>query len=295
VDKTTGWTSHDVVARVRRLAGQKRVGHAGTLDPGASGVLPVLLGRATRLMDLVQSGRKTYVASVALGSATDTDDADGAALSTAPVPPLSVTMIEEALSRFRGEILQTPPAYSALKVQGQRAYDLARRGVAVELAPRPVTIDALSLLSLGEASFEIEVVCSKGTYIRALARDIAVALGTVGHMAALRRTAVGPFTLADAHTLDDINATLESHTSPAATAVRDRRFSSFEDFVVPSREADRAAPAFAANDEEARRLANGQSITTSLRADRVWVYDPLGRLLCLATADGSQLRTLLQL
>jgi tRNA pseudouridine55 synthase len=240
-------------------------------------VLPVLLGRATRLMDLVQSGRKTYVARVSLGTATDTDDAEGTVIGSASVAVLSMSDVEAALSQFRGEIMQTPPPYSALKVNGQRAYDLARRGVAVELAPRPVTISALRLLALADDCFEIEVECSKGTYIRALARDIAVALGTVGHMAALRRTAVGPFTLPDAHTLDDLAA------------------APLDSFVLSGRDADRAAPWLTTNEDDTRRLTNGQWIATSLRAERVWVYDPLGHLLCLATADGSALRPLLQL
>src|SRR5207248_4612077 len=143
-----------------------------------------LLGRATRLMDLVQSGRKTYIATVALGSATDTDDAEGAITATAAVPQLSSSEIEAALENFRGEIQQTPPAYSALKVSGQRAYDLARRGAPVELAARPVTIDTLSLVDRTATSLTIAVTCSKGTYIRALARDIPQSLGTLGHMTA---------------------------------------------------------------------------------------------------------------
>ena len=267
-----------MVARVRRLVGQKRVGHAGTLDPMASGVLPVLLGRATRLMDLVQSGRKTYVATVALGASTDTDDALGTVLAHADVPPISAASIESVLAQFRGDIVQTPPPYSALKVGGQRAYDLARRGVAVALAARPITIDALTLLAWSSSTLELEVTCSKGTYIRALARDVGVALGTLGHMTALRRTRVGPFAIEDAVSLDQL-ATL-----------------GLEPCLRAARCADQAAPAHTATAAEAARLRNGQPIEHDLlRAGRVWVYDPDGQLLCLASADGTLLRPLLQL
>jgi tRNA pseudouridine55 synthase len=267
------------VARVRKLSHQRRVGHAGTLDPLASGVLPVLLGRATRLMDLVQSGRKTYVTTVSLGSATETDDAEGAITATAPVPRLSAAALHAALAAFQGEILQTPPAYSALKVNGQRAYDLARRGAAVTLAPRSVTIDALFLLDFTPDTLTLEVTCSKGTYIRALARDIAQALGTVGHMSALRRTRVGPFTLERACTLDELaDIGVESACLPASAA-----------------ESDSAAPAVTVSPADAHRLSNGQALSTLLRAERVWVYDPSVRLLCLATADGVHLKPLIQL
>ena len=274
-----GWTSHDVVARVRRLAGQKRVGHAGTLDPLASGVLPVLLGRATRLMELVQSGRKTYRTTVSLGRATETDDAEGSVTAEAPVPVLSAAAIEDALAGFRGDILQTPPPYSALKVGGQRAYALARRGETVTLAPRPLTIETLRGLRFDERDLELEVVCSKGTYIRALARDIARALGTVGHMGALRRTRVGPFSAVGAHTLDALAAEgIDPHVLSAQRVLPD-------------------APMLMLGSEQAHRVRNGQSIRVEgpLRPGHVWVYDPHGRLLCLGTADADLLRPLIQL
>ena len=267
------------MAKVRRLAGQKRVGHAGTLDPMASGVLPILLGRATRLMDFVQSGRKHYVTTVTLGSATDTDDTEGTVIAESPIPTVSAASIEAALHAFRGDILQTPPPYSALKVAGQRAYDLARRGEAVTLAPRPVTIDALTLLGFDPTHLELEVVCSKGTYIRALARDIAHELGTVGHMSALRRTSVGPFSVAEAHSPDALAA--DGCDRHLLTAQR----------VLPD------APSMTATAEEARKLFNGQStrVDGTLRTGHVWVYDPDGQLLCLGSFDDSLLRPLIQL
>jgi tRNA pseudouridine55 synthase len=262
-----------VVAKVRGLAGQKRVGHAGTLDPLAEGVLPVLLGRATRLADFVQSGVKTYRAEVQLGTATETDDAEGAITSTASVPPFSMVLLEAALDRFRGTIVQTPPRYSALKVGGQRAYAIARAGGDVDLQPRAITIHDLRLLQQTPSGLTLEVTCSKGTYVRALARDLALALGTVGHLVALLRTRVGPFLLEDALTLEEIAARgLETVLQPASCALP-------------------ASPTFCADPDQTGRLANGQAVPAAcLRADAVWVYDPDGRLLCLASADGELLR-----
>ncbi len=264
---------------MRRLAGQKRVGHAGTLDPLAEGVLPVLLGRATRLADAVQAGRKTYVATIQLGTATETDDSEGHVIDAQPVPPLNEVLLEDTLRHFTGEILQTPPKYSALKVAGRRAYDLARAGDEVTLSPRPVTIDALELLEYFGDTVRIEVTCSKGTYIRALARDIAASLHTVGHMSALTRTRVGPFALADALTLEDIaNATVASTLLSPHCAIPE-------------------APTFAAAPDEARKLANGQpvAVAAGLRADHVWVYDPDNQLIGLAAADGHLLHPRLAL
>ena len=262
-----------MVARIRRLADQKRVGHAGTLDPLAEGVLPVLLGRATRLTDFIQTGRKTYRAAVCLGRATETDDAEGAVTSVAPVPSLSKGQVEDVLTAFEGEILQTPPSYSALKVGGRRAYAVARGGGEVNLAARPVTIHELRLLSLAEGELTLEVTCSKGTYIRALARDVAAALGTVGHLRALTRTRVGPFSLDHSIALDAL----------AGRGV--------DAFIQPASRAIPEAPSFSADGAQVARLANGQAVgVNGLRADAVWVYDPHGRLVCLASADGIHLR-----
>jgi tRNA pseudouridine55 synthase len=268
-----------VVARVRRLADQKRVGHAGTLDPLARGVLPVLLGRATRLADYIQSGRKTYEAVIQLGAATETDDAEGAVIASAPVPGVSVAELEAVLGEFTGEILQTPPKYSALKVDGRRAYALARGGADVALAPRPIIIDALSLLDRTDTTLSLEVTCSKGTYIRALARDIAERLGTVGHLAGLLRTRVGPFTLAEASPLADL-----SHEG-------------LTEVLLPGSAAVPDAPTYCADADGARRFANGQVLSTenALHADVVWVYDPDGRLIGLGCAEDGLLRPRLAL
>jgi tRNA pseudouridine55 synthase len=268
-----------VVARVRRLAGQKRVGHAGTLDPLAEGVLPILLGRATRLADYIQAGRKTYVADIELGTATETDDSEGAVVDQRAVPPITPFTLQATLDSFTGEILQTPPRYSALKVGGRRAYSLARAGDEVTLSPRPVTIDSLCLVSYTDATLTVEVTCSKGTYIRALARDIAASLGTVGHMSALTRTRVGPFDLSNALTIEDVARRSVKAALQSATG------------AIPD-----AATCIASTDA-LRAFANGQPIPlpAGLRAARVWVYDPDGHLIGLGAADGRVLRPRLAL
>jgi tRNA pseudouridine55 synthase len=263
VYKEPGWTSHDVVAKVRKLAGQKRVGHAGTLDPLAEGVLPVLLGRATRLAEAIQAGEKRYQAWVTLGVATTTDDAEGEITARHPVPPL--TDVESILGQFAGTIWQVPPVYSAIKVNGQRAYALARRGSTPELAPRQVTIAELRLLDITQDCLAIEVGCSKGTYVRALARDIAIALGTVGHLRRLVRTQVGPFRLEDAVGLPDL------HLLPPEAALPD-------------------TPEYHADAAEVGRLVNGQALACALVAPTLRVHDPSGHLVCIASADGDQLR-----
>jgi tRNA pseudouridine55 synthase len=205
IDKPAGMTSHDVVARVRRLSRQKRVGHGGTLDPAATGVLPVGLGEATRLLEYLVEGRKRYLATIMLGRTTTTDDAEGETLVERAVPPLTAEQLHKVLASFTGIIQQVPPMYSAIQVEGRRLYDLARQGQELELAARPVEIDAITLLEWQSPGLTIDVSCGKGTYIRALARDIGVTLGCGAHLAALRRTAVGPLSLESAVPL----ATLE--------------------------------------------------------------------------------------
>jgi tRNA pseudouridine55 synthase len=210
VDKPAGPTSHDIVALVRRLSGMKRVGHGGTLDPFARGVLPVFLGRATRVVEYHLGDRKQYRATVCFGSGSTTDDLEGE-LTALPGPALAEAAVEAALGGFRGQIVQVPPAYSAIKVAGRRAYALARAGQPLELAPRSVTIHRLEILEWDATDSTrpialVEVDCSAGTYIRALARDLGAALGSAAYLGALSRTASGPFNLADAVSLDAVRA-----------------------------------------------------------------------------------------
>jgi tRNA pseudouridine55 synthase len=220
VAKPVGPTSHDVVGLIRRLAATKRVGHGGTLDPFAAGVLPLFLGKGTRLVEYHLGDRKRYRATVCFGASSTTDDLEGA-LTPATGPAPSRTTVKAALAGFLGPIEQRPPAYSAIKVAGRRAYALARAGESVALAPRSVTIHALELVDWDEATDRepiaiVDVECSAGTYVRSLARDLGAAVGSAAYLGALTRTASGPFELGVAIGLDDIRAAAAD--GPAAIA-----------------------------------------------------------------------------
>ena len=213
IDKPPDMTSFDVVRVVRRAAGIRRVGHAGTLDRPATGVLPIALGPSTRLIDSLMDARKRYRATVTLGVETDTYDAAGEVQARHDASGVTCADVEDALEAFRGELLQTPPAFSAVKLEGERAWRAARRGERPQLEPRPVTVYELELTSCEPPELEIEVECSKGFYMRSLAHDLGEALGVGGHLASLSRTAVGPFRLEDATTLDDAVLMLEGGLS----------------------------------------------------------------------------------
>jgi len=218
VDKPGGMTSHDVVARVRRLAGTRKVGHAGTLDPMATGVLVLGVNRATRLLGHLTLSDKRYDATIRLGVRTTTDDAEGEVLETRSTDGVTTEAVRQALTGLVGEIDQVPSAVSAIKVDGRRAYARVRAGEAVELPARRVTVHSLEVTALDLPTMDISVHCSSGTYVRAIARDLGTALGVGGHLTALRRTSVGPFGLSTAHTLDE----LAEHFSmvPIADAAR---------------------------------------------------------------------------
>ncbi|WP_076194912.1 tRNA pseudouridine(55) synthase TruB [Mycobacterium sp. GA-1841] len=211
VDKQSGMTSHDVVGRCRRLFGTRKVGHAGTLDPMATGVLVVGIERATKILGLLTATDKSYTATIRLGRSTTTEDAEGEVVQDVSASHVSDEQIESAVAALRGDIEQVPSAVSAIKVAGQRAYKLAREGQTVELAARPVRIDRFDVLAVrraddseGFVDVDVDVDCSSGTYIRALARDVGGALGVGGHLTALRRTKVGRYGLDEARTLDDL-------------------------------------------------------------------------------------------
>lgn len=223
VDKPTGWTSHDVVARLRRLAGTRRVGHAGTLDPMATGVLLVGVGRATRLLGHLALRDKAYDATIRLGMSTTTDDAEGDVIAVRPVVGLDEVAVRAALDHFVGQISQVPAAVSAIKVAGRPAYARVRAGESVELAPRRVTVSQLRLVELRPAAafvdVDVRVECSTGTYVRAIARDLGAALGVGGHLTSLRRTRVGPFDLAAARSLTQLELDLTVLPLPDAVAM----------------------------------------------------------------------------
>ncbi len=203
LDKPVGMTSTHAVARLKRLFNAKKAGHAGTLDPLASGVLPVAFGEATKTVPFVQDGEKAYRFTIQWGAETDSDDADGQIVTRSDIRP-EINAILAALPHFTGTILQTPPAYSAIKINGERAYDIARDGETPELSPRSVTIHELVMTESGADDATFEARCGKGTYVRAIARDLGRVLGCLGHVSALRRTRVGPFSEADAVPLAQI-------------------------------------------------------------------------------------------
>jgi tRNA pseudouridine55 synthase len=222
VDKPAGWTSHDVVARIRRLAGTRKVGHAGTLDPMATGVLVVGVQQATRLLGHLALTEKEYLGTIRLGQATSTDDAEGEITAQASAGQVTEVELRAAAAELTGQIQQVPPGISAIKVGGERAYRLTRAGAAPELKARTVTVSALDILRLRREGdlldLDVAVTCSSGTYIRAIARDLGAALLTGGHLTALRRTRVGPYRIADAATLDELAADLRVVPMAAAAA-----------------------------------------------------------------------------
>jgi tRNA pseudouridine55 synthase len=252
VDKPGDMTSHDVVSRVRRLAGTRKVGHAGTLDPMATGVLVLAVNRATRLLGQLTLTEKRYDATIRLGAATTTDDAEGEVVTTRPTHGLTEAAVVEALTAFVGDLDQVPSAVSAVKLGGKPAYARVRAGEQVDLPPRRVTIHALEVTGVELPDVEVSVHCSSGTYIRAIARDLGAALGVGGHLTFLRRTAVGPFTLDDAGTLDDLTEHL------AMTPIADAARASF-----PARDLDEAQ---AAHVRVGRRLDLALDATTALFA-----------------------------
>ena len=226
VDKEAGWTSHDVVARCRRIFGQKRVGHAGTLDPDATGVLLVGLGRSTRLMRFLTALPKTYEAEVVLGTATSTLDASGDVTGTWDMGDVSLADVREAAVGLTGEIEQVPPMVSALKVGGRRLHALAREGIEVERAARPVTVYRYDVLpGMTPGVFRIEVECSSGTYVRVLAADLGEALGGGAHLRNLRRTRIGSFTTEDARLVDEL--------TPAVVLTPAQAMRDLDQVVVP--------------------------------------------------------------
>ncbi|MFC7725183.1 tRNA pseudouridine(55) synthase TruB [Nocardioides sp. GCM10028917] len=275
VDKAPGMTSHDVVARVRRLAGTRKVGHAGTLDPMATGVLVLGVERATRLLGHLMLTEKAYDATVRLGVSTTTDDAEGEVVATTPASFHQPGLVEAEFLEQVGDILQVPTAVSAIKVDGKRAYQRVRDGEQVELKPRPVTIHSLVVHDQRVAGdwldVDISVRCSSGTYIRAIARDVGAALGVGGHLTALRRTAVGSFDLSVARTLEHLA----------------------DDFaVVPIAEAARASfPVVELDEEQAAHVRFGRALDLALPGDGPHaVFAPDGQFLALYERRGQQAR-----
>jgi tRNA pseudouridine55 synthase len=277
IDKPAGPTSFDVVRRVRSLLHLKKVGHTGTLDPLATGVLPLCLGEATKIAGFITEGDKAYTAVIRLGVETDTQDAQGKVVSERPVPALGREALEAAVAGFRGKQLQTPPMYSAIKVSGRRLYELARAGEEVERAPREVVVHALLLVDFSERELTLEVRCSKGFFVRTLAADLGQELGCGAHLKALRRTQSGPFTLQQAVALDRLAADLEKGGGEALAQV-ERRLVSVSDALGE-------LPAFPVSPSLAGKVVHGLPIEVPPRVPegRIRVVDASGgRLLAVA-------------
>jgi len=278
VDKPGGMTSHDVVARIRRLARTRRVGHGGTLDPMATGVLVIGVGRATRLLTYVIGAGKSYAATIRLGQATVTDDAEGEVVATTPAGAVTDDGVRAALAALTGEIDQVPSAVSAIKINGQRAYKRVRDGETVELPARRVTVSRLDVRDIRRdapdvVDVDVDVTCSSGTYIRALARDAGAALGVGGHLTALRRTAVGGFTLAEAATLDQLEQRAPDVVNLPLDAAAARFF--------PRRDATA---------DETRVLSHGGPLTPAGITGPYAVFDPAGGLIAIVSERDGRAR-----
>ena len=274
VDKPAGWTSQDVTAKLRGVFQTRRIGHGGTLDPMATGVLPVFVGRATRGVEFFEHAEKTYEAVLRLGLTTDTEDTSGAVLEEKPVN-VTKTQVLEVLERFKGEIQQIPPMYSAIKINGQKLVDLARKGREIERKPRSITVFSLDLLEMTGKDVRLRVHCSKGTYIRTLCKDIGAALGCGGCMAALRRVSAGSYTIEDAIPL----AALVAADAP-------------EQYLRQVDTLFTQHPAVTLTEKQALRTRNGNSFSINLEDGTYRAYDQNGEFLMLAKVEDGVMSTI---
>ena len=274
IDKPQGWTSQDVTARLRRVFNTRRIGHGGTLDPMATGVLPVFVGRGTRGVEFFEHAEKTYETVLRLGLTTDTEDITGNVLTRCDAF-VTGQMLEQVLERFRGDIMQIPPMYSALKVNGQKLYDLARKGKEVERQPRPVTIHELTLLGMEADGIRLRVRCSKGTYIRTLCKDIGQALGCGGCMAALKRVSAGAYTIDEAVPLETL---LEEENPEKYLRPVDSMFTQYPQVVLtPNQE---------------KRCRNGNSFSVTIEPGTYRAYSQMGEFLMLAKVEEGIMSTI---
>lgn len=274
IDKPQGWTSQDVTARLRRVYNTRRIGHGGTLDPMATGVLPVFVGRATRAVEFFEHAEKTYETVLLLGRTTDTQDVTGTVVEEKEVS-ITSEQIEAVLPRFRGEIMQIPPMYSALKVNGRKLYELARKGKEVERQPRPITIFELTNLGFDGTRLRLRVQCSKGTYIRTLCQDIGDALGTGGCMEELRRVRAGDYDLSQAVPLETL---LESHTPENYLRSMDTMFLEYPSVKLTS--------------NQETRCRNGNPFSVKLMDGTYRAYSEQGEFLMLAKVKDSVMSTI---
>jgi len=278
IDKPAGWTSSDVVAKLRGVLHEKRIGHSGTLDPMATGLLVLFVGRATRAVSFAEGHGKRYLASLRLGLTTDTQDVTGTVLETCGASGITEARLLAALERFRGEQRQIPPMYSAVKVGGRKLYQIARRGGEVERRPRPITVSRLELLGREGEDWLLDVACSKGTYVRTLCHDIGQSLGVGGCLSALRRTEAGAFRVGQAHTIDAV----------IAAAAEGRA----EDLLLPLDGLFADRPAYTADAEAERRVRCGNPAPLAAPDGEARLYAPDGSFLALGRVESGVFTTI---
>ena len=277
VDKPCGWTSHDVVGKLRGILHERRIGHSGTLDPMATGLLVVFAGRATRAVEFAEADSKEYIAGLRLGVSTDTQDTTGNVLNTCETLPSKDELIAAA-NGFLGEISQIPPMYSAIKINGKKLYELARRGEIVERSPRKVTISKLELVGEDKCDYILDIHCSKGTYIRTLCSDIGDKLGCGGCMSSLRRVKAGVFSITQAHTMEQIQAAAD--------------LGGLDGIIIPVDTLFTDKPKLTVNEFEEKKLRNGNTIKTKSADGTYRVYSESGEFLLLAEVKDNLLRTI---
>ena len=277
VDKPCGWTSHDVVGKLRGILRERRIGHSGTLDPMATGLLVVFAGRATRAVEFAEADSKEYIAGLRLGVSTDTQDTTGNVLNTCETLPSKDELIAAA-NGFLGEISQIPPMYSAIKINGKKLYELARRGEIVERSPRKVTISKLELVGEDKCDYILDIHCSKGTYIRTLCSDIGDKLGCGGCMSSLRRVKAGVFSITQAHTMEQIQAAAD--------------LGGLDGIIIPVDTLFADKPNLTVNEFEEKKLRNGNTIKTKSADGTYRVYSESGEFLLLAEVKDNLLRTI---
>ena len=277
VDKPCGWTSHDVVGKLRGILRERRIGHSGTLDPMATGLLVVFAGRATRAVEFAEADSKEYIAGLRLGVSTDTQDTTGNVLNICEALPSKDELIAAA-NGFLGEISQIPPMYSAIKINGKKLYELARRGEIVERSPRKVTISKLELVGEDKCDYILDIHCSKGTYIRTLCSDIGDKLGCGGCMSSLRRVKAGVFSITQAHTMEQIQAAADS--------------GGLDGIIIPVDTLFTDKPKLTVNEFEEKKLRNGNTIKTESADGTYRVYSESGEFLLLAEVKDNLLKTI---
>lgn len=278
IDKAEGWTSSDVVIKLKGVLRERRVGHSGTLDPMATGLLAVFVGRATRAVEFAEAHDKRYTAGLRLGVTTDTQDVTGSVLRSCQAN-VAEDELKAVLTRFTGELEQIPPMYSAIKINGQKLYDIARRGGEVERRPRHITVSGISVVGRSGNDFVLDISCSKGTYIRTLCNDIGDALGCGGCMSSLRRTAAGDFSVSHAYTIDEVVAAAAAGEAGKLLLPTDSMFA--------------ALPRCTAGAQDERRIKNGNEIKTPALADGDYrVYSDSGEFLMLGRAENGRMRTI---